>query len=69
MGHYRCFTTWIINAQAERVAETVVWYPSKVNMPTASSSEAACVVARDALWHPMTASALSPLADSEHAAL
>ena len=72
MKHYRCFTTWIINTRAERIADTVVWFPSKVVMPTASSSEAACAAARDliqALQHPAAASALSPFSDSEHAAL
>ena len=72
MKHYRCFNTWVIETRAERIADTIVWFPSQVVMPTASSSDAACAAALDliqALRHPATASALSPLADAEHAAL
>ena len=72
MKHYRCFNTWVIETRAERIADTIVWFPSQVVMPTASSTDAACAAALDliqALRHPATASALSPLTDAEHAAL
>ena len=46
-GHYRCFTAWIIETHIEHVSETVVWFPSKVTMPTVSSTKSACAAALD----------------------
>jgi hypothetical protein len=71
-GHYRCLITWIIETPTERVSDTVVWFPSKAVMPTASSTESACAAALDliqALRYQTTVSALTPLVDSEHTAL
>ena len=72
MEHYRCFTTWIADTRAERVSDTIAWLPTQLLVPTASSSDAACAAALDlisALQRPSPASALSPFADSETAAL
>ena len=72
MLHYRCFQVWIISTSSLRIADTLSWFPSQVKMPTASSTDAAIAAARDlihALQHPSPASALSPLADHQHAAL
>ena len=72
MNHYRCYRVWITETSAERVSETVVWLPSKVKMPTASSADAATAAARDliqALRNPAPTSPLSPTSDSQLAAL
>ena len=72
MKHYRCYRVWIWETAAERIAETVVWMPSKVKMPTASSTDAATAAARDlihALRNPSPSSPLAPTSDSQVAAL
>ena len=72
MHHYRCFRVWICATQAERVSDTLTWFPSQVIMPTASSAETAIAAAKDlikALNNPSPASALSPLSDSHHYSL
>ena len=72
MNHYRCFRVWINSTQAERITDTLTWFPSKVLMSTASSSDAAIAAANDlthALLNPSPASALSPLSDSQRHAL
>ena len=54
------------------MADTVVWFPTKVSMPKSSSTGTAIAAARDltnALLHPSPASPLSPISDSQHAAL
>ena len=47
MHHYRCFNTWIVDTRAEQVSRTVLWFPSQVAMPTASSTDAAFAAACD----------------------
>ena len=72
MLHYRCYRVWILENTLERIADTVVWFPTKVSMPKSSSTDTAIAVARDltsALLHPSPASPLSPISDSQHAAL
>lgn len=72
MEHYRCFTTYTPSTNAERITDTLAWFPSQLIMPTASSTDAAFAAAADlvkALLHPSPASALSPLTDSERTAL
>jgi hypothetical protein len=69
MHHYRCFRIWITETSAERVADTLSWFPTKVLMPTASSTDSVIAAARDlihALQNPSPASALAP---NHHAAL
>ena len=61
--HYRCYRVWVNETSAERIADTLVWFPTHVTMPTVSSTDAAKAAARDlitALLHP---SAASPLAE------
>ena len=72
MHHYRCFRVWTSETQAERIADTLAWFPTKVLMPSASSCDIAIAAANDliqALQNPSPASALSPLSDSQHQAL
>ena len=69
LHQYRCFRVWITATQAERVSETLTWFPTQVSMPTASSRDTATAAALDlikALQNPSPASALSPLSDSHH---
>jgi len=69
--HYRCYRVWILETTLERIADTVVWFPTKVSMPKSSSTDA-IAAARNltyALLHPSPASPLSPISDSQHAAL
>jgi len=70
--HYRCYRVWILKTTSERIADTVVWFSTKVSMPNSSSTDAAIAAARDltnTLLHPSPASPLSPISDSQHAAL
>ena len=72
MNHYRCYRVYANETRAERIADTLAWFPSEIKMPSASSTDAAIAAAHDlitALQNPHPASALSPLADNEHAAL
>jgi hypothetical protein len=72
MLHYRYYRVWILETTSERIADTVVWFPTKVSMPKSSSTDAAIAAAQDltsALLHPSPASPLAPISDSQHAAL
>ena len=72
MHHYRNFIVYIPSTRTTRITETLAWLPSKVIMPTASSSDIAIAAAYDltqALLHPSPASALSPFTDSQRHAL
>ena len=65
LQHYRCYTIWADATSAERIANTLTWFPSQVEMPTTSSLELATAAAQDlvaALLHPSDASPL-PSAD------
>jgi hypothetical protein len=58
--------------QAERIADTVVWFPSKIPMPLSSSNDIAIAATRDliaAINNPHPASPVSLLSDSRIAAL
>jgi hypothetical protein len=72
LTQYRYFRVWVSETAAERDNDTLTWFPRKVVMPTASSTDATIAAASDltrALRHPSPASALSPLNDNQHAAL
>ena len=72
MEHYRCYRVYATETAAERIADTIAWFPEHVKMPTASSSEVITAAAADiihALQHPSPASALSPLSDNQQATL
>ena len=65
LQHYRCYTIWADATSAERIANTLTWFPSQVEMPTTSPLELATAAAQDlvaALLHPSDASPL-PSAD------
>ena len=33
MKHYHCWRTWIIHTQAERITDTIEWFPSPLKLP------------------------------------
>ena len=69
---YRCYTIWMWDTRSERVSDTIRWFPTKIRMPNASSTELILAGIRDihhALTHPSPGSALAPTTDSEVAAL
>jgi hypothetical protein len=68
LHHYRCYRVWVWATNAERVADTMAWFPQHVTMPFLSSSQAAIAAARDlvsALNNPTSASPICPLATSQ----
>ena len=70
--HYRCYKVWVLETGAERIANTLLWFPTQVPLPRTSSADAATAAAQDlihALKHPHAASPLSPLADEHQSAL
>jgi hypothetical protein len=72
MHHYRCYRVYIWGTQSERVTDTLVWFPTRVKMPTMSSLDLALAAAQDlltALMHPSPGSPLAPTTDSQTAAL
>lgn len=48
--HYRCYRVYVKETSAERVADTVVWFPKHVRLPVMSSLDAA-IDAAQALTH------------------
>jgi hypothetical protein len=72
MHHYRCYNVFIWGTKSERIADTLAWFPTRVNMPTISSLDMVRAAANDlvkALLHPSAGSPLAPTTDSETAAL
>ena len=66
MQHYRCYTIWADATSAERIANTLTWFPAHVEMPTTSALELATAAAQDlvaALLQPNTTAAPLPPAD------
>jgi hypothetical protein len=67
MRHYRCYRMWAWNTNAERVANTLAWFPTATVMPRHSSTGIVIAAAHDlthALLHPVPTSPLSPLTAS-----
>ena len=72
LDSYRCYKIWIWETRAERICDTVSWFPTKVTMPSASSVDMILNGIRDitnALQNPTPGSPLAPLTDSQTAAL
>jgi hypothetical protein len=68
LPHYRCYRVWIWATDAERIADTLAWFPQHVTMPFLSSSQAAIAAARDlvaALNNPAPASPICPPTNSQ----
>ena len=34
LRHYRCYRVWILETNAERISDTIAWFPRHVKMPT-----------------------------------
>ena len=63
---------WTKDTRSERIAETLTWFPTLVEMPKPSSADAAIVTAQQltaALQNPPPATPLAPLSDEHIAAL
>ena len=63
--HYRCYRVWIISTRAERIADTLAWFPTKVVMPVPSTGERAIAATRDltnTIRQPSPAAPLAPIA-------
>ena len=72
LDHYRCYRVYVTETQAERVADTLAWFPAHVQMPTPSSDELILAALKDVvalLRHPAPASPLSPAGESQLAHL
>jgi hypothetical protein len=69
---YRCYTVWIWETRTSRSCDTLSWFPTKVTMLLASSTDLIVAGIHDivaALNNPSPGSALAPLSDSQVTAL
>ena len=67
MDHYRCYRVWNVKTCAERIVDTVVWFPSKVKMPVTSPQAEIVAAAQNlvkVLLMPLTSSLISTLDDN-----
>jgi len=68
LNSYRCYTIWAMDTQAQCIADTIVWLPSKVPMPMASSTDyikAGIANIAHALQFPSPNSPLAPSATAK----
>jgi hypothetical protein len=69
---YRCYSVWLWDTRATRICDTLTWFPTKIQMPLASSNDLILAGIQDivhALQNPSPGSPLSPLTDGHHHAL
>jgi hypothetical protein len=60
---------WVWATNAERVADTFAWFPSKIIMSFKSSADAtiaASINLTNALYHPSPMSPICPITTSQH---
>jgi hypothetical protein len=72
LDSYRCFTVWMWDTRRERICDTVSWFPTKVTMPLASSTDLVLAGIQDivhALTYPSHNSPLALRTDSQVQAL
>ena len=72
LHHYRCYRTYIIKTAAERIADTVEFFPEHIPMPKTSSTDRVVHAARelsDALQHPHPATPFNQIGDQQLHAL
>ena len=72
MEHYRCYKSYIPKTIAERISDTVGFYPKQFNMPKISSIDATFYAAQDliyALHNPAPESPLFKLVNGNKEAL
>jgi hypothetical protein len=72
LDSYRCYNIWVWETRAERICDTVTWFPSKVTIPASLSTGIIMSSLHDivhALKHPAPASPLAPMTDTHTQAL
>ena len=72
LDSYRCYRIWIWTTRNIRICDTVAWFPTKVTMPLASSTDLILAGIQDivhALKNPSHGSPLAPRTDSQVQAL
>lgn len=72
LHHYRCYRVYVKETSAERIADTLVWFPRHVRLPVASTIDDATAAAQallQALLHPAPASPIAQVSAQQHAAL
>ena len=47
LHHYWCYHIYIVETRGERIADTVVWFPTKGRTPISSSTDLAIAAERD----------------------
>ena len=61
---YHCYCVWIWETCMECICDTLVWYPTKVNLPTVSNTNLILAALQDILqilWNPLPDQSLPPL--------
>jgi hypothetical protein len=69
---FRCYMVWICDTRRKQITDTLSWFPTKVTMPLASSTDLVITGIHDivhALTNPSNNSPLAPRTDSEVQAL
>ncbi len=72
LEHYQCYTVNVTSAKADRIADTLEWFPHYVKMPTSNNLDLLVATTSDilkALLNPPYNSPLGPLTDSEREVL
>jgi hypothetical protein len=72
MDHYRCFRVYINKTKAERIVDTLDFFPARLTMPKHSSNDAIIKAAKDmiqALQEPHPATPFNVFGDKQLAAL
>ena len=70
--HYRCYKVYVIETGAERITDTLEWFPAHVPMPKTASIDAILAAARElssALQNPAPATPFAGIDDIKLAAL
>jgi hypothetical protein len=68
MDHYRQYKVWVTDTRAERVSQTLVWFPKWVPLPRNTSNDYATIAALElvrALKNPSAGGPLPPLPDEQ----
>jgi hypothetical protein len=72
LDSYRSYNVWVWDTRAERICDTISWFPTKLAMPIASSTDLILAGIQDilhALRHPSPDSPLAPLGSNHVATL
>jgi hypothetical protein len=72
LDSHRSYNVWVWDTRAERICDSISWFPTKLVMPIASSTDLILAGIQDimhALRHPSPASPLAPLGSNHVATL